>query len=69
MNILLLLAPLPTDLQVAVTCSLKLTTLLDNKVKFRAISLNLHAALKAAVTLLDLNGIYVSYIPHFILLY
>lgn len=57
------------DLQVAVTCSLKLTNLLGNNVEFRAISLNLHVALKAAVTLLDLNRVYVPYILYFILLY
>lgn len=50
------------DLQVAVMCYLQLTTLLDKNVKFRAISLSLHVALKAAVTLLDLNRIYLPYI-------
>jgi len=34
-----------------------LTNLLANNVKFRAVSLNLHVALKAAVTLLDLNSV------------
>lgn len=57
------------DLQVAGTCSLKLTNLLDNNVRFRTFSLKPHVALKTAVTLLDLNRGYVPYVLHFVLLY
>lgn len=57
------------DLQVAVTCCLKLANLLDKNIKFRAISLNLHEAFKAGVSLLDLNRVYIPYVLHFIFLY